>query len=196
MHFLHNTLVIPSPQKQTPGGFVHQIYHRRFDRTHFKENHFSVNNGLRKKHDSLTKASSSSRGKVVFRAVTRKRATTARLCPCRCLCSLQVCWPCFLWDGGRVHLAVNQPARWRRRGLRMKLHPYALELFSHVTPPCRAPGGVLLSKELCSGLAQPQEEQTPPRLLGFLLRAVVGDEFRGKQQNRRWFRLKLLSECI
>lgn len=41
---------------------------------------------------------------------------------------------CFLRDCCRVHLAVSQLAYWRRWRVWIKFHPYALELFSHVSP--------------------------------------------------------------
>lgn len=103
------------------------------------------------------------------------------------LCILQVCSLCLLRDCCQVHLAVSQPAYWRRWIVWIKFHPYALELFSHVSP------AELLVAFCCQrnyvtgfhSLSGPTERESALLIFfGFHLGTVVVNELRGKQQNR------------
>lgn len=72
----------------------------------------------------------------------------------------------FLRDRRWVHLAVNQPAYWRRWGVWIKFHPYALELFSRVSP-AGAPVAFCCQRNYGTRFhsrSGPRERINPPRL--------------------------------
>lgn len=127
MHFLHNPIVMLSLQVR----FV-------FLTRDISNNDFSKQQ-LEEKHDLLTKTlnwaealNSILRSHLAMcRTILKplEHRNTVWMYHCRCLCILQVSSE----TGRRVHLAVNQPAYWRRWGVWIKFHPYALELFSHVS---------------------------------------------------------------